>query len=65
MDRTEAMERHIAHLTRSLDELSDVVSNQAEQIERLSKQVAFLMDRARSAESDGGIFLGDERPPHY
>lgn len=65
MDRIEALEAHVAHLTKNVDDLSDVVADQAETITRLGKQVAFLMDRARASESDGGVILGDERPPHY
>ncbi len=66
MDRTETIEAHLAHLTRTVDELNEVVAAQAREIDRLTKQVAFLTDRARSAEpGDGGVILGDERPPHW
>lgn len=58
------IEERLAHLIRANDELSDVVTEQARTIERLEKQVRFLMDRAR-ADSDGGVFVGDERPPHW
>lgn len=65
MDRTEALEAHVAHLGKTVDELNEVVAAQAAQIERLGAQVAYLMGRAREAEGGGGVILGDERPPHY
>jgi SlyX protein len=67
MDRLEAIEGHMAHLIRVVDELNEVVATQAAEISRLKTQVAFLLEReaGREAEAAGGIFLGDERPPHY
>lgn len=63
----EHLEETIAHLTRQVDDLSDVVARQQDQIDRLSLIVDKLMERerARAAEGTGGIVLGDERPPHY
>lgn len=67
MDRLEAIEGHLAHLLKTVDDLNDVVAGQAAEIARLRTQVAFLMQReaGREAEGSGGIYLGDERPPHY
>ncbi len=65
MDRIEGIEAHLAHLTKTVDELNEVVAAQAAEIDRLTKQVAYLLDRAREAEGSGGVVLGDERPPHY
>jgi SlyX protein len=61
------LEERIAHLTRSVDELSDVVARQQDQIDVLTRRVQMLMEReaAREQEGTGGIVLGDERPPHY
>ena len=61
------LEEHLAHLTRTVEDLSDVVARQEKEIEHLAKRVAMLMEReaAREAEGSGGIVLGDERPPHY
>ena len=60
---SQTLEERIAHLTRTVDELSDVVAAQAGEIERLTRRVALLT--AREAEGGGGVILGDERPPHY
>lgn len=61
------LEEKIAHLTRSVDELSDVVAQQQNEIAVLSRRVQLLMEReaGREQEGTGGIILGDERPPHY
>ncbi|PTX54321.1 SlyX protein [Litoreibacter ponti] len=63
----EELEEKIAHLTRALDDLSDVVARQDREITRLTGIVDALVSRARDADQDagGGVVLGDERPPHY
>ena len=63
---TDKLEETVAHLVRTVDDLSDVVARQDKEIDRLTKLVAILTDRARDADvGDGGVILGDERPPHY
>ncbi|MEO9516389.1 MAG: SlyX family protein [Paracoccaceae bacterium] len=63
----EAIEEKIAHLTRSLEELSDVVARQDAEIVQLNSRVQRLMQREaqRDSEAPGGVVIGDERPPHY
>lgn len=61
------LEEQIAHLARTVDDLNEVVTAQAAELDRLSRRVAMLMTREaeREAASSGGVVLGDERPPHY
>lgn len=61
------LEEKIAHLIRTVDELSDVVAKQEAEITTLNRRVFMLMQREgeREAQGSGGILLGDERPPHY
>ena len=61
------LEEKIAHLTRTVDELSYVVARQEAEIATLTRRVAMLMQREgeRDSEGSGGVVLGDERPPHY
>lgn len=63
----EKLEEQIAHLTRTVEELSDVVARQEAEIVTLNRRVFMLMQREgeREAEQSGGVVLGDERPPHY
>ncbi|MBC7131850.1 MAG: SlyX family protein [Roseovarius sp.] len=61
------IEERLAHLIRAVDDLSEVVARQDREIERLRAAVAQLTRREaeRAREGEGGIVLGDERPPHY
>ena len=61
------LEERIAHLERSLEELSAELARRARDIDALSTQVKLLAERdaARAAEETGGVILGDERPPHW
>ncbi len=62
----DVLEEKIAHLMRSVDDLSDVVARQQSEIDRLTRHVAMLMQREGEREASGGhAVLGDERPPHY
>ena len=63
----EAIEEKIAHLTRTIEELSNVVARQDAEIVQLNARVQRLMQREaqRESEAPGGIVIGDERPPHY
>ena len=61
------LEERIAHLTRAVDDLSDVVSTQAREIDRLARRVGMLLEREAEREADAGnaIPLADQRPPHW
>ncbi|MEL6617641.1 MAG: SlyX family protein [Pseudomonadota bacterium] len=61
------LEEKIAHLTRVVEELSDVVARQDAEIAVLTRRVQMLMEREalRDADGGGGVVIGDERPPHY
>ncbi|MGR3635356.1 MAG: SlyX family protein [Shimia sp.] len=61
------LEEQIAHLTRTVDEMSDVVARQDTEIALLTRRVQMLMEReaGREAGADGAVVMGDERPPHY
>ena len=61
-----SLEERIAHLSRSVDDLSDVVARQAADIDRLTRRVTMLLEREAEREADGGnLALGDRRPPHW
>lgn len=61
------MEEQLAHLSRTVEDLSDVVAAQAKEIDLLTRRVALLMQREAEREADGGshIYGGPETPPHY
>lgn len=66
-DRLTAAEERIAHLIRTVDDLSEVVAGQSREIALLARRVALLTEReaAREAEAGAAVVIGDERPPHY
>ena len=61
------LEEKIAHLMRAVDDLSEVVARQDRDIAALDTRVRLLLAReaVRQGAEDGGVILGDERPPHY
>lgn len=66
MTDTTQFEERIAHLVRTVDDLSEVVARQAVELDRLNRRVQMLMEREAEREASGGtIPLADERPPHW
>lgn len=63
----ERLEEQIAHLTKTVEELSDVIARQDTELVLLKRRVQMLLEREADRESQGGggVVLGDERPPHY
>lgn len=63
----DALEEQIAHLTRTVDDLSEVVTRQEREIALLTRRVQLLLEREAEREQDqgGSIALGDQPPPHW
>ncbi len=63
----EEIEEKLAHLMRTVDDLSDTVARQQGEIMMLTRRVQMLMEREaeREAQNGTGIYMGDEAPPHY
>ncbi|WP_299931809.1 SlyX family protein [uncultured Pelagimonas sp.] len=61
------LEERIAHLIKTVDELSDTVARQDKELAILNDRVLMLMAREadRETQGGGGVIIGDERPPHY
>jgi len=66
-DQIENLEEQIAHLTRTVEDLSDIIARQEGEISTLSKRIAMLMQREAGRESDtgGSVVLSDQKPPHW
>ena len=60
-DKLESLEMHLAHLDKTVDELSDVVNKQQTQINRLIRIVEILSESERQ---DAEI-SPDKVPPHW
>ena len=48
------LEEQIAHLTRTVEDLSDVMAKQDSELRRLTSLVEHLAQRARARDTDGG-----------
>ncbi len=61
------LEEQIAHLTRTVEELSDVVARQEAELAVAGRRLALLMEREASREFDAGgsVPLADQKPPHW
>jgi SlyX protein len=61
------LEEQIAHLTRTVEDLSDIVARQETALALATRRLAILMEREAGRELDGGgtVPLGDQRPPHW
>lgn len=65
--RIDTLEEQIAHLTRTVEDLSDIVARQERELALVTRRAQMLMAREaeRETQGGGGIVVGDERPPHY
>lgn len=63
----EQIEEKLAHLTRTVEDLSDVVARQDAEIQTLKRRVKLLIEREAGREAAGGdsVTFGNDRPPHY
>ncbi|OYU40665.1 MAG: SlyX protein [Pseudorhodobacter sp. PARRP1] len=64
MDIT-ALEERIAHLTRTVEDLSDVVARQSKDLERLLRLTQLLAEREAEREGNGQAPEANVRPPHW
>lgn len=65
--RLTELEVQNAHLTHVVDELSDVVSSHAKEIDTLTRRVRMLMERLAEQDLVTGdsVPLSDQKPPHW
>lgn len=66
MTDTAKLEERVAHLIRAVDDLSDIVTAQGKEIDRLSRLVQLLVER--EAEREAMAMEGpaaNVRPPHW
>lgn len=66
-ERITALEETVAHLTKVVDELSEVIARQDRDIERLARRLQMIMEREaeRELDSSSSIPLADQKPPHW
>ena len=61
------LEEKIAHLSRTVDELSDIVARQETELALAQRRLAMLMEReaGRDLDAGGTVPLADQKPPHW
>ena len=61
------LEEQVAHLTKAVDEMSEVVARQDAEITVLTRRVEMLMQREaeREVDASGTVPLADQKPPHW
>lgn len=68
MSHDTKLEEQVAHLTKAVDDMSDVMARQDVEIAMLTRRVEMLMAREAEREVDnnpGSIPLADQKPPHW
>jgi SlyX protein len=64
--RLDAIEEKLAHLERAVNELSDVVARQQQELARALDRNQRLTEKLAALESDFGTSAtAHEKPPHY
>lgn len=65
--RITQLEEQVAHLTKTVEELSDIVARQEKDLEVGLRRLGMLMEAeaARQADGEGAVALADQRPPHW
>ncbi|WP_417260070.1 SlyX family protein [Celeribacter sp.] len=66
-DRITALEEQISHLTKTVDDLSDIIARQEKDLDIIQRRLGMLIEAEASRQSDGegSIALADQRPPHW
>ncbi len=61
------LQEQVAHLTKTVDELSDIVARQENELARINARLVRLMEREAGREVDEGgtVPLADQKPPHW
>jgi SlyX protein len=66
MERLVSLEERVAHLIRTVEDLSDVVAAKAREIDTLTRRVQMLMEREAEREAMGmGSAEANVPPPHW
>ncbi len=65
--RITRLEESLAHQALTIEELNEVVTRQQAEIDRLTRQIAMLIQRAaeQEAENPSSVPLADQVPPHW
>ena len=57
-------EAKISYLIKDIEDLSDIIAEKSRELEKLNKQVSFLIKKETERDDISGVVLGD-KPPHW
>ena len=57
-------ETKISYLIKDIEDLSDIVAKQGLELEKINKQISFLIQKVTERDEISGVVLGD-KPPHW
>ena len=61
----QGLEERIAHLTRAVDDLSEIIRDQADRLARVERAIRSLAARALDQDADTSQPPANVRPPHW
>jgi SlyX protein len=64
-DRIDDLETHLAHLSRTVEELSDVVARQDRTIGRLMRALEGVLEREAERDALSNAPAASQKPPHW
>ena len=67
-ERIEKLEFSLVHLQRTVEQLNDVVTEEAMRADRLQRKIGELerqLKQSKNKDAEDSSTLEDERPPHY
>ncbi len=64
-ERIDDLEMHVAHQNETIEALNDVVSNQAQVIDRLIGAIGQMKDHLLDIQELVDQTPGNQKPPHY
>lgn len=65
MNRLTEIEERLAHLSRAVEDLSDIVARQEREIDRLTRQATLLLEREAERQAETSLPMADQPPPHW
>lgn len=66
-ERITRLEEQVAYLTKTVEDLSDVIARQDRELDQVKRRTQMLMEREaqRDLDEGGSVPLADQKPPHW
>ncbi|MBV7377874.1 SlyX family protein [Maritimibacter dapengensis] len=66
-ERITRLEEQVAYLTKTVEDLSDVIARQDRELDQIKRRTQMLMEREaqRDLDEGGSVPLADQKPPHW